>query len=384
MGEGDARGDFPCIMGEMDWKAFFGKINNGISIADAVLNRDGLTDPNIGLAAMFDRRISTAEGYYASYDPLMVLTREDFPELKHRQEISFKSGKNTLRSYLYQPTTSPKGVVLCVHGLNSFSDNHNAIFQAHFLNRGYVVFAIDLTASGRSGGIRIDGLHQSALDIVEAEKYLKSRSDLRRLPLSLFGHSWGGYGVAASLALDDSPVAVVALSGFKNPIEEMVGLVKTKAGPLAESQRPALTDALCRRAGEYALLSAEEAIKNNHHTRVLLVHGSEDAIVPYPSVATAGCKFHQENVEKIILKGRTHTDLFFSEPSIAYAKNVEKMKNDLVKQYGKSPADCPKEVLEAFRSSFDKRMACVLDPALWRKIDETIDGGSEEAVLLLS
>lgn len=367
----------------MDWKAFFGKINNGVAIADALLNGESLLDPNIGLAAMFDRRISTVDGYFSSYDPLLVLTRNDFPELKHRQEIIFKSGKNRLYGYLYQPKVSPKGIVLCVHGLNSLSDNHNAIFQAHFLNRGYVVFAIDLTASGRSGGLQIDGLHQSALDIAEAEKYLKSRTDLNRLPIALFGHSWGGYGVAASLALDNTPVAVVALSGFKCPIDEMVGLVASKAGPLAESQRPSLTKALQERAGQYALLSAEEAIKKNKKTRVLLIHGTEDKIVPYPKVATAGCDYHQRNVKKIILKGRTHTDLFFSDPSVAYMEKVEKMKKELVDKYGKSPADCPKEDMNAFLSSFDKRMTCVLDPALWKQIDETIDGAMEQAVLLL-
>lgn len=154
-----------------------------------------------------------------------------------------------LRGYLYRNGLS-KGLVLYVHGIKGQADDYYAIGEDYFVRKGYDVFAIDLTASGRSEGMGIDGLHQSALDVKAAYEYIRSRGDFEHCPIYFFGHSWGAYGVAASLNFPNvRPCAIAAMSGFNTPLEEMLALPSSALGIPLDIGKEDLKAALKAREG---------------------------------------------------------------------------------------------------------------------------------------
>ena len=59
------------------------------------------------------------------------------------------------------------------------------------MGSGYSVLTYDATGTGASGGSGTRGLAQSALDLDAA----LTRAEQEDLPILLFGHSWGGYGL---------------------------------------------------------------------------------------------------------------------------------------------------------------------------------------------
>lgn len=359
----------------MELRELFGKINQGLSIAEAVMNGTGVTDPRIALAGFFNRRISTVEGYHRSLDYLIYPNYDDIPSLHHREIVTFRSGKNRLTGYLMK-VKSPKGVVLCVHGYNSLSDNGNALFHEFFLKEGFDVFAIDLTSCGRSEGLGIAGLHQSALDVVSAENYLASRRDTKRLPLFLFGHSWGAYGCLASLNFNLKPVGVFAFSGFTNPYELMVGTAEGKVGPFAGIGRDDFIKALQERGGEYWNLSAIDGINNAPDTNIYLFHGSEDTTIKKGVNAVAGHRFKGHHVKTYLLKGRNHGNLFYTEESLKYNNAVRQLAKQTLEPYGGKLKNAPKDVIENFLASFDKMRCSVLDA----KTFSYVSSGLEESL----
>jgi len=352
----------------MDWKKTLGRINSGVKITSNIIESGTILDPNIILSAAFDRRISTYQEFLSSYEPYLRLDWRDFPTLSHPKRIAFKSENNLLRGYLYLPH-NPLGIVLAVHGINSLSNNHNAIFHDHFFRRGFAVLAIDLTACGESEGLGIKGLHQSALDVASALKWIHGQEKLNSLPLYLFGHSWGGYGVCASLAFDTSPKAIASFSGFLDPWAMILGLPENYVGEIAHIGESKVHEAYAIRAGEFAFLSAYEAINNSQKTQVLLVHGSQDEVIK-PRSALAYASYTNPRIRTIIRNNADHNNLFYSKECRLYQNEVGKSLKELKKAYGRKVSDVPSSALEAFKSSFSREKCSVLDEELFEEIDD--------------
>jgi hypothetical protein len=59
------------------------------------------------------------------------------------------------------------------------------------------VFSFDPTGNFASEGTNIVELPQARLDLASALNYIQGDASLRDLSVMLYGHSWGGYPVAA-------------------------------------------------------------------------------------------------------------------------------------------------------------------------------------------
>ena len=348
----------------MDFKTIFGKMNQGLSIAEALSEGKALTDPRIAVSAFLNRRISTMEEYEDSFASLLYPSRHDYPELQEREVVSFRSGTNELKGYLYR-VLAPRGIVLCVHGYHSLSDNANANFQAFFVRQGFDVFAMDLTACGRSDGFSIVGMQQAAFDVVAAETYLSSRPSLALLPLYLFGHSWGAYGVLASLNFNTTPKAVFAFSGFTDPVSLMLGSAESKVGTIPEAQKEGLIEALKERDPNHYRLSAVTGIENAKHTDVYLFHGEEDKAISKDIAAAAQSYSRPVAVRWIPVCG--HSDLFYSAASRAYVTDVKALLANTVGKY-KKVSQIPAQEKADFQNHFDRRLCAVLEPSIWDEI----------------
>ena len=363
----------------MDRKKVLQNVFTAMNVAEQVMaaKEEGRSPLNasVALSAFFSRRFSSPESFKGSLDGLVYLSRKDFPELREREIVTFRSGNHRLKGYLYRAPIA-KGLILYVHGLMGCADDKYAIAQAYFLRKGYDVFAIDLTASGASEGMGVPGLHQSALDVAAAEEYLCSRADLAGLPLYRFGHSWGGYGVSAALNLSTKARAVAELSGFDTPLKEMLALPKEKIGMDVDFGRDELAEALQARCGDLYDLSASKGIYAHPEVRVLLAHGEEDHTVPmkgasiYDNVAEGTV-----NVTKVGLPRTGHMDIFFSPESRAYASMVMAMGKEMIARYGKKLSDVPPRAIEEFQSSFNPAMTSVPNAELFDRIDAFYGGG---------
>ncbi|MCR5348183.1 MAG: alpha/beta hydrolase [Bacilli bacterium] len=369
----------------MDPRKVLQNVFTALNIADAVKHSEnGALDPSVALSAFFSRRFSDEEGYKHNVDYLVWLIREEIPELAHRETVRFPSSGNTLCGYLYRtPSSITKGLVLYVHGIMGCADDKYAIAQAEFLRRGYDVLAIDLTCSGRSGGSSISGLQQSAYDVVAAYRFILSRNDLKNLPLYFFGHSWGAYGVAASLGLGAKPHAIAAMSGFDEPLKEMLGLPSEKAGvDLSFLGKQGLEEALRQRVGENYDLSASRSVLDHPDVSCLVIHGDNDHTVPLKGVSTFDA-LSGKGASFLLRPGAGHMDIFYSLPAREYAKQAMESAKDLLTAYGGKYDAIPESEKQRFASTYDKRMCSVLDKDLFDRVDEFFLGHATKTPSML-
>jgi pimeloyl-ACP methyl ester carboxylesterase len=126
-----------------------------------------------------------------------------------QEEITFRSGDNTLKGVLLLPKTpGPHPAVAFVHGSGSLDRNdwtsHPAL-REHLARHGIASLCWDKPGVGASTG---DWTGQSfrdrALEAVEAVKFLKRRPDIDGKHVGLWGISQGGWvcPLAASLSSD--------------------------------------------------------------------------------------------------------------------------------------------------------------------------------------
>ena len=350
----------------MNKKKLLENLFMGLSAYNEYQKSETLLSPSVALAAIFTRRFSSPEDFAASKYSLIFYCQKDFLELQRREVASYSKGH---RGYLYT-NPSPKGIILYVHGIMGCSDDQYAIPQSYFVKKGYDVLAIDLSVSGQSSGVGIDGLHQGALDVVNAVKYLQNRPDLRKLPLFLFGHSWGAYSATAALPFVKGVVAVAALSGFKDPLSEMMALPKSKTGVDLDFTKAELEQAMLERSGLSYNLSAIEGINSSPSTKVYVLHGESDDIVPTVDASIYG-SLHECDKGNVLgreIPKKKHGDIFYSLPAIAAQRRALQRIGEKEGEY-RGYANIPPAVLNELRRSISKRECSELDLPLFDGID---------------
>ena len=151
-----------------------------------------------GLSFLGIRMIYSEQfGRFERPDPATTsqMHHSDLASLYPHELVSFYSGKNRLRGYLYHNPSS-LGLIVVVHGLGGGADSYLAQIQ-YFLDQGWSILAYDATGSYESEGNGVGGFPQGIMDLDAALQFASSRADLRDLPI-LHGHSWGGYAVLTS------------------------------------------------------------------------------------------------------------------------------------------------------------------------------------------
>lgn len=111
--------------------------------------------------------------------------------------------------------TTPKALIMVIHGIGF---GHSYLFPLinRFLEDGYMVFAYDQYASGTSEGKTFKTMTRGSVDIKYVLKFIESKSEFNKMPLYVFGHSWGGYVAGYSLKYSKRISKCVIVSGFDN------------------------------------------------------------------------------------------------------------------------------------------------------------------------
>ena len=299
-------------------------------------------------------------------------TFADYEATHSRTPFEFAMDGETLRGYVYESNdvAEPKGFVIFRHGIFA---NHSLYLPEiiALTDCGWKVFAYDARGAGISDGDSYIGMVQSALDVTQAVISVTREGLVGDLPLVLWGHSWGGYGVAAALNNVPWVRACVTMSGYSEPVDVLVESAEGFAGSIAVTQRPTIWLVNKLTFGAQSDLSAVEGI-NATSAPVLVIHGTADETVRYDGSAIIAQKERIANPKAEYLEfseeGRNgHNSYFYSREANEYGAAKRAELKALTDRY---PDGLPDDVRAAFYADFDVLRANTADPELISAIDD--------------
>ncbi len=185
--------------------------------------------------------------------------------------------KATLSVSVVEPSSGPhaKGTVLVVHGI--YGRSITMLHTAHRLaGAGYRAVLVDLRGHGRSTGDYLTYGTQEARDLSQVIDAVQARG-LVDGPIGVYGISYGATTSIHLAALDWRVRAVVAVEPFAAVRPEL-----THFGPMIpdETFEKAVWRAGCEAGFDPEFSDAADAIARTP-AAVLLMHGTDDWIVPY-------------------------------------------------------------------------------------------------------
>lgn len=308
-----------------------------------------------------------SRGAYPS-EPTATLYYGAYADRYPRRAISFPSGKNTLRGYVYGEGNA-RGLVVFAHGIKT---GHQTYLREilWLVDAGWCVLAYDATGSCESDGNGTGGLVQSALDLHAALTWVEGEEALSRLPVCLMGHSWGGYAVTAGLYFGHDVRAVASLAGYSDPLAMIAEFVRMHMGRALRVLVPVVWIWLRLRHGRLGSLTAVKGIDAGT-VPVLLIHGTEDETVPLDSVSIAreAPRLKNPNVEVLLIgeSGQNgHCSIFRHSESVEYIEQVDEALKALKREKGQEISSSD---LECFFADVDKAAYNRPNDALLTKID---------------
>jgi len=322
------------------------------------------------IGSIFSGRLSTYVDLDSSMESRVYKFRKDYPAMASRELVSFLSGENRLQGYLYQNDSSD-GLIIAAHGMDSMADGKESAYEDYFIEKGWNVLAVDLTASGASEGDEVGGLDQSAFDVKAALEYVHASSSLKDKKLCLLGYSWGAYGCVAALNFDQTPVAVASIAGFASPDLEMVDKAVKYVGPAAYATKGFMDQALYLNRGQNGFLSAIDGINKADATKILIAQGGKDrTVTPFSSIYSSRSLISNQNrVSLHYSEDRGHEDVFFSSAASAYQTTTVKPLMTAFDDRYPSWSAAPSSEKEAFAAQIDKNQTSELDPSLFAEIE---------------
>lgn len=306
--------------------------------------------------------------------PTVYLRYSDVESDYSREVLSFKSGENTLTGYLYGEG-GKRGLVVISHGMGGGSESYLGEIL-YFVESGYTVFGFDNTGCHRSEGDGCKGMSQSLIDLDAALSFIESEARFAELPVYLYGHSWGGYAVAAILGSGHDITASVSVAGYNTPDNIVFEWARDNMGlgALAYLEKPYIS--LYHRIifGKYANKSAVSAI-NSCDTPILLIHGKNDTTVNFggASIISHRDEITNPNAEFWVCDTENHDDhnkLFMSDAAVVYIDELQTELDELKEKYA---GDLPNDVIEEFCASADKKLATELDSGFMQRVTEFYD-----------
>ena len=134
-------------------------------------------------------------------------------DLVYKKDYFFNDSGNkfVIFEYRHKSVKEPKKALLMIHGLGC---GHFYLLPLinYFAKQGYLILAYDQFASGLSEGKAIKSMTVGARDVKFALKYVDEKYG--NLPLSVFGHSWGGFTASIALNYSNRIEKTILVSGF--------------------------------------------------------------------------------------------------------------------------------------------------------------------------
>lgn len=167
---------------------------------------------------------------------------------------------------LWDDVESPRGVIQLMHGMGEYAERFDELAR-YFNSRGYIVFADDHRAHGRTETDETRGNHPGDIfnktlrDELFFREWLKKKYDL---PIFLLGHSYGSF-LAQAFAQAGTDVRAIALLGSGH-MKNIFTLGKCLVAPIwlvARGWRPKFVDKISRTHYKYKGDSGESQWLNS-------------------------------------------------------------------------------------------------------------------------
>lgn len=150
------------------------------------------------------------------------------------QQFKLKSYDGTeIFVTLWDDVKAPCGVVQIIHGMSEYAGRY-AEFAQYLNSRGYIVFADDHRAHGRTEAPKNRGRHKGNIfkktlkDELFFREWLKQKYNL---PVFIYGHSYGSF-IAQAIAEAGTDVKAIALAGTGH-LKHLFGLGAVVLAPIA-------------------------------------------------------------------------------------------------------------------------------------------------------
>lgn len=291
----------------------------------------------------------------------------DVEDQYDREAVSFLSGKNRLYGHLYG-AGNIGGLVVISHGMGGGEESYFAE-TLYFVDHGYQVLCYSNTGCWDSEGKTCVGLNQSVLDLDAALTWVEGESRFDGVPVFLYGHSWGGYAVAAIFHFDHEITASASVAGFNKAMPMILSWGEGMMGPLIYAEHPFIWINQKLTFGETFGLTAVDAI-NSTDTPVLILHGDGDETVGYNTVSIISQKdrITNPNVAYFVCDKppqNDHNRLFQSLESIAYIDELNETYDALYERYD---GEIPEDVKREFYAEADPFLASELDAEFMERV----------------
>ena len=299
-----------------------------------------------------------------------------------REEISFYSGDVLLKGN-YFSCDNPKGIVLMAHGIHAGGDDYLNIVL-YFLEKNYNVFSFNYRGVYDSEGDSCVGFCESLIDVNHAINYISSHDKYNRLPLFLFGHSWGGYAVTSVLSLQNKVKACAAVAGMHNGFTMIIDKAKSYVGDFAEKSRPIFESYQKFLFGNYVNYDAVTGI-NNSNIPVVIAHGFDDKVIVFSkeSIVSRNNEIKNSKLKYYFGKGLqgSHNGIMFSNEAIIYQQQLKDELKSLEKEKGRK---LTQEELQEFYKDVNHERYSEVNRELMDLILETFDLALKQSSLLIS
>ena len=300
-------------------------------------------------------------------NPLLhYYSASDFPGLQ-RTPFDFEgnNGQKLQGYFYYYENPRRDRLILFDHGMGY---GHVAYMKEIELiaRRGYTVFAYDHTGCRESEGESIVGFAQSLCDLDYAVNAVRTVEGYRDVPISVIGHSWGGFAALNISALHKDIESCVSISGFI-AVER---IIEQFFHGILRFYRPSVLRLEHEANPMYSLIDARKNLKDTS-ARILYIASDDDPTVKkeYHYDSLVG----NEKVELMLVHGKKHNPNYTSDAVSELAKMSGAMTEGMKKNSFKTPEDA-----EKFRTSWDWHRITAQDGELWNKIFDFIEGGYQK------
>jgi len=254
-----------------------------------------------------------------------IYTYERIKKTLPREEFFFDGDECKLKGYYYK-TKNSKGLVVIGHGFHAGADDYLPIID-YLVKSGFNVFAFDYQGTYGSEGDGTEGMCQSAKDMDHALIYVQSQPRLKRQPLFLLGHSWGGYAAASNLEFHPEVKACALIAPMYNGFTMMLDKSEEYVGKLGKMPKPIFDVYQKILFGKYVDCNGVKGI-NSTQAPVLIAHGVDDKILKFDehqSIISHKSEIKNPNVTYYIGYGvhGDHNNIWHSNAAALYQMEVE-------------------------------------------------------------
>lgn len=259
---------------------------------------------------------------YDKYSSDRYLVYDDVKEEYPRRTFAFESGENTLCAYLYGEENE-KGVIVVAPGHTDTNDIKLYEIRC-FVDAGYKVVCFDYTGCYTSEGKAFGGYTQAVYDLDALLAFLENSDEFAGVPVYLFGHSLGGYAVAAVLANGHDVQAVVSASGFDTAEEQWQYSISRYTGVFYPVIKPFNSLFISLKYGDDKALSAVGGI-NSTDVPVLVISAEDDVFYGGASpIYNRREEIENPNCTFILMDKENHNghyDYFLTDEALRYQES---------------------------------------------------------------